>query len=97
MMAERNYWLDLFTPQTWNEFLKAGSLISGFRESRWNVVQKIEEGDYLLCYLTGISRWVGILEVSSKKPFKDSKPVWNDEVFPCRVNVKPRWSPPNRP
>jgi predicted RNA-binding protein len=87
-MTERNYWLDLFTPQTWNEFLNAGSSVSGFRESRWSAVQKIEEGDYLLCYLTGISRWVGILEVTSKKPFKDSKPVWKDEVFPCRVNVK---------
>jgi hypothetical protein len=87
-MAERNYWLDLFTPQTWSEFLKAGSAVSGFRESRWNSVQKIEEGDYLLCYLTGISRWVGILEVTSKKPFKDSKPIWKDEVFQCRVKVK---------
>ena len=51
-------------------------------------MQKIEEGDYLLCYLTGISRWVGILEVTSKKPYKDSKPIWKDEVFPCRVKVK---------
>jgi hypothetical protein len=87
-MTERNYWLDLFTPQTWSEFLKAGSSISGFRESRWNAVQKIEEGDYLLCYLTGVSRWVGILEVTSKKGFKDNTPIWKDEDFPCRVNVK---------
>jgi hypothetical protein len=75
MMVDRNYWLDLFTPQTWNEFLKAGSSVSGFRESRWSAVQKIQEGDYLLCYLTGISRWVGVLEVTSKKSFKDSKPI----------------------
>ena len=87
-MAERNYWLDLFTPQTWSEFLEAGSSISGFRESRWNAVQKIEEGDYLLCYLTGVSRWVGILEVTSKKGFKDNTPIWKDEEFPCRVKVK---------
>jgi hypothetical protein len=87
-MSERNYWLDLFTPQTWNEFLKAGSSISGFRESRWSSVQKIQKGDYLLCYLTGISRWVGVLEVTSKKPFKDNKPIWKDEEFPCRLNVK---------
>lgn len=87
-MAERNYWLDLFTPQTWDEFLKAGSSVSGFRESKWNVVQKIQTGDYLLCYLTGISRWVGVLEVTSKKSFKDNSPIWKDDYFPCRLKVK---------
>jgi predicted RNA-binding protein len=88
-MPERSYWLDLFTPQTWREFQKAGSSVSGFRESRWGSVQKIQKGDYFLCYLTGVSRWVGILEVTSSKPFKDSTPIWKDEDFPCRVKVKP--------
>lgn len=87
-MAERSYWLDLFTPQTWNEFLKAGASVSGFRDSKWGFVQKIQPGDYLLCYLTGISRWVGILEVTSKKPYKDNAPIWKDDVFPCRLKVK---------
>jgi len=39
--------------------------VSGFRESRWATVQKIKPGDYLLCYLTGISRFIGALEVVS--------------------------------
>jgi predicted RNA-binding protein len=86
-MPERSYWLDLFTPQTWKEFQDAGSSVSGFRESRWSTVQKLQKGDYLLCYLTGISRWVGILEVKSK-PFRDNAPIWKDENFPCRVRVK---------
>jgi hypothetical protein len=51
-MASRNYWLDLFTGTTWQEFLDAGATVSGFRESRWSTVQKIRKGDYLLCYLT---------------------------------------------
>lgn len=88
-MPERSYWLDLFTPQTWQEFRKAGSSVSGFRESRWGAVQKIQKGDYLLCYLTGVSRWVGILEVTSGKAFKDNSPIWKDENFPCRAKVKP--------
>jgi hypothetical protein len=87
-MAERGYWLDLFTPQTWDEFIKAGSLISGFRDSRWSYVQKMQKGDYLLCYLTGVGRWVAILEVTSTKPFKDTAPIWKDDVFPCRIKVK---------
>jgi len=51
-MTNRNYYLDLFTGATWYEFKAAGATVSGFRESRWNTVQKIRPGDYLLCDLT---------------------------------------------
>lgn len=85
----RNYWLDLFTGKTWDEFRKAGSAVSGFRESRWTTMQRLERGDYLLCYLTGISRFVGALEVTSA-PFRgDKHDIWLDENFPCRIRVKP--------
>lgn len=86
-MTKRNYWLDLFTGATWNEFKKAGSKISGFRESRWNTVQKIKPGDYFLGYLTGVSRFIGILEVTDG-PYRDKTPIWKDEDFPCRLKVK---------
>ncbi len=86
-MTKRNYWLDLFTGSTWDEFKKAGAKISGFRESRWNTVQKIKPGDYLLCYLTGVSRFIGVLEVIDI-PYKDKSPIWKDEEFPCRLKVK---------
>jgi hypothetical protein len=33
-VAGRNYYIDLFTGFTWDEFKKAGGNISGFRESR---------------------------------------------------------------
>jgi len=84
---KRNYWLDLFTGTTWNEFKAAGSKVSGFRQSRWNTMQKIKQGDYLLCYMTGISRFIGVLEVLSEA-FKDDSPIWKDEDFPCRFEVK---------
>jgi hypothetical protein len=87
-MPNRNYWVDLFTGGTWEEFLAAGGNISGSRESRWPVLQKVKPGDYLLCYLTGVMRFIGVLEVTSA-PFKDSSPIWKDEVFPCRLRVKP--------
>lgn len=41
----------------------------------------------MLCYLTGVSRWIGILEVVSL-PFRDQSPIWKDEDFPCRIRVK---------
>jgi len=86
-MTKRGYWLDLFTWTTWQEFNAAGAKVSGFRESRWNTVQKIKTGDYFLCYLTGVSRFIGILEVTDV-PYKDKTPIWKDEDFPCRLKVK---------
>jgi hypothetical protein len=83
----RSYWLDLFTDQTWREFLVAGGSVSGFSEHRWSVAKRIRPGDYLLCYLTGVSRWIGILEVVGE-PFKDSAPIWQDGAFPSRLPVK---------
>lgn len=87
-MPNRNYWLDLFTGTTWEEFKNAGGSTSGFRKSRWKSVQQIKPGDYLLCYLTGVTRFIGILEVTSK-PFQDNSPIWKDEDFPSRLKVKP--------
>jgi hypothetical protein len=62
------YWIDLFTMETWQEFLSHGGDVSGFSEKRRATVQRIKPGDYLLCYLTRVSRWVGVLEVEGE-PF----------------------------
>jgi hypothetical protein len=84
---ERSYWLDLFTDQTWREFLNAGGDVSGFSAFRWNTVKRIKPKDYLLCYLTGVSRWIGILEVVGE-PFQDSARIWSDWEFPSRIKVR---------
>lgn len=87
-MPQRAYWLDLFTPATWQEFLDAGASVSGFRGSRWNAVRQLKPGDYLICYLTQVSRIIAILEVTSE-PFQDSETkIWKNEVFPSRVEVR---------
>lgn len=83
----RDYWLDLFSWDTWSEFLKAGGRVSGFREFRWKTVQRMARGDYLLCYLTGISRFIGLLRVTGE-PYKDKTPIWSSEDFPSRIPVK---------
>lgn len=81
------YWLDLFTHQTWNEFLTAGANVSGFRENRWKSVQSMKVGDVLLCYLTGVSRWIGLLEVTGSG-FKDTTPIWSANEFSARIPVR---------
>ncbi|MFI5200941.1 MAG: hypothetical protein ACHQNE_00960 [Candidatus Kapaibacterium sp.] len=82
-----NYWLDLFTGTTWDEFIRSGSRISGFRPSQSKMVQKIKPGDVLLCYLTGVSRWVGALRVI--KQSTDKSKIWSSEDFPARLEVEP--------
>lgn len=77
----------LFTGKTWEEFLAAGGTVAGFRESRWSTVQRMQRADVLLCYITGVSRWIGALEVTGN-PYLDSTSMWKDEVFPARVPVK---------
>lgn len=82
-----NYWLDLFTGTTWDEFRKAGSNISGFSQRRHRVIEEIKPGDIFLCYLTGVMRWVGALEVIG--PTNDTSTIWMDADFPVRFEVRP--------
>jgi hypothetical protein len=82
-----SYWLDLFTDQTWKEFLQSGGTVSGFRESRWAYARQIKPGDRFLCYLTGVSRFVGLLEVVSEA-YRDETPIWSREVFSVRLKVR---------
>jgi hypothetical protein len=86
------YWLDLFTGQTWKEFREAGANLSGFRHRVRATVAKIQPGDILLCYLTGVMRWVGALEVIG--PSTESRPIWSFGDFPARlgVNTDARWA-----
>lgn len=81
----RTYWLNLFTVETWKEFQDHGGNVSGFNEKRWSTVRRIKPGDYLLCYLTRVSRWVGLLEVVGE-PFFDEEPIWSSQGLsqPCR-------------
>lgn len=82
-----NYWLDLFTGTTWNEFCVAGAKVSGFRARMRGAAAKVKPGDVLLCYLTGVMRWVGALEVVGLS--QDKTRIWRDEEFPVRFEVKP--------
>jgi hypothetical protein len=81
------YWLDLFTGTTWKEFLDAGAAVSGFSPRKKATVDQIKPGDVLLCYMTGVMRWVGALEVVG--PSTDQKRIWKETEFPARLSVKP--------
>jgi hypothetical protein len=82
-----NYWLDLFTGTTWSEFRDAGANVSGFRAKQAKWAQRMKSGDIFLCYLTGVMRWVGALEVIGLST--DTRQIWKGQDFPVRFDVKP--------
>ncbi|MFA5761896.1 MAG: hypothetical protein WC877_09105 [Dehalococcoidales bacterium] len=85
-----SYYLDLFSPQTHKAFSDSNRDVSGFRLRQLNAAKKIKIGDKLICYITNISRWTGILEVTSSY-FEDLTPIFygKDDPFIVRFKVKP--------
>ncbi|MFN8582513.1 MAG: hypothetical protein U0163_16255 [Gemmatimonadaceae bacterium] len=81
-----NYWLDLFTGTTWNEFRKAGASVSGFRNDA-PVCSPGQDGGRPPLLPTGVMQWVGALEVLG--PTTDTSPIWSSDAFPVRFAVKP--------
>jgi len=72
------YWLNLFTPETWNEIGGIDYSVTGFRENRRARAEQVEVGDLFLCYLTGKSRFVGVLEATGGA-------YWDDQTQICKA------------
>ena len=89
------YYINLFSPETYETFTKSDQSVSGFRVRQENAASRIKVGDKLICYMTKLGRWVGILEVESKY-FKDNSPIFyqSDDPFVVRFKVRPiAWLP----
>jgi EVE domain len=86
------YRLDLFTPYTWTRFQEHGASVSGFRpRQRHTAFERVKAGDLFLCYLVKLSRWCGVLEVTSAA-YEDGTPIFAEEndPFPIRFKVAPK-------
>jgi hypothetical protein len=81
------YFIDLFSPETYEAFKKSSQDISGFRLRHKNMAERIKPGDFFVCYLTRVSRWFGILEVL-EGPFIDDKPIFTQENDPFVVRFR---------
>lgn len=83
----------LFSPETYESFLRSSRSVAGFRERQRNL-HVLRQGDQLVCYVTGVSRWVALLEVEGG-PFRDDTPLFSLQNDPyvvrflvaCRVCV----------
>jgi len=84
------YYLDLFSPGTYEAYKCSDKSISGFRMRQKNAAERIKPGGKFLCYMTRLGRWFGVLEVRNG-PFVDNTPRFypEDDPFIIRFSVTP--------
>jgi hypothetical protein len=84
------YYIDLFSPETYDAFSRSQRDISGFRLRHKNIAERIKPGDTFVCYLTRLSRWFGLLKVIDG-PFIDNKPIFvaENDPFVVRFHITP--------
>jgi hypothetical protein len=86
-----SYFLNLFSPETWEAFRGHGADISGFRpRQRRTAIERVKQGDIFLCYLVRLSRWCGVLEVASQAFIDESVIFADPDPFVVRFKVGPR-------
>ena len=89
------YYIDLFSPETYEAFGRSTQDISGFRMRHKGMADRIKSGDMFACYVTRVSRWCGLLEIL-EGPFIDNKPIFlpENDPFVVRFRVRPKvWLP----
>lgn len=79
-----------FNGTTYEEFQRAGANVLGFRTGAQNqaAFSKIEPGDTIIGYITGVGRWVAVLDVIGHSSSKTK--IWQGDEFPLRLEVKAR-------
>jgi hypothetical protein len=59
----------------------------GFNEKKASTVAKLAPGDRILCYLSKVSAFVGVLKVTGPS-YAGSTIIWTDGLFPIRLPVQ---------
>jgi hypothetical protein len=83
------YYLQLFSPETYEAFGRSDRTISGFRTRQRNAASRVERGDRLVSYMTKLHRWMGILEVV-EGPFEVNSPIFYSASDPFVVRFRVR-------
>jgi hypothetical protein len=89
------YFVHVFSPETYEAFSRSDRTVSGFGLRQQGIAGRLMAGDRLVCYMTKLSRWVGVLEVL-EGPYVDETPLFfpDGDPFVVRFRVKPiAWLP----
>jgi hypothetical protein len=85
------YFIDLFSPETYEAFSRSSRDVSGFRLRHQRMAERLAPADIFVCYLTRLSRWFRLLEVV-QGPFIDDTPIFLPESDPFVVRLHVRTS-----
>lgn len=83
------YFVNLFSPQTYKSVSDSEFTLTGFKLRQKKAAERIKIGDKFICYLTKLSRWFAVYEVTSEC-FEDSTPVFVKEDDPYVLRFKVR-------
>jgi hypothetical protein len=87
MSNNLRYYIGLFSVDSWQQFRRAGAQVMGFREGKAKAASRLQLGDVILCYLTKVSAFIGVMEVTGPS-YQDQTLIWSDGLFPVRLSVR---------
>lgn len=79
-----DYYATIFSPETRDAFLERDRSEVGFSE-RTRRPERLRRDDILICYLTKVSRWYGLLEVVDGQTHRDE----SHSPYSIRLRVRP--------
>ena len=88
----RNYWMLAISPENYQVTKDLGFTVQGLRSALKRKAQRMEVGDRMLFYVTGIQRFAASATVSATF-FEEHSRLWKDqnanEDYPYRVHIEP--------
>jgi hypothetical protein len=84
------HYVTLFSPETYRRFSESKRDRAAVTLRQRKAAERVLPGDVLVAYLTGLSRWVGLFEVTGSA-YQDSTPLFveGDDPFVIRFPIKP--------
>lgn len=84
------FYTNLFSPDTYETFSRSDRTVSGFSKHQHAWARRIQKGDRFICYMTKMSRWVGVLEVLDECYVDDTPLFYPDgDPYVIRFKVQP--------
>jgi EVE domain-containing protein len=87
----RNFWMIVCNQENFGISKDLGFTIQGLKAEYRRKVQRVEAGDRLLYYVSGIRRFTATALVTSSYQ-EDASPIWKNEGstgWPYRISIKP--------
>lgn len=85
-------YLVVTSPENWRTTEELGWRILGLKSTRRNVASGLHAGDRVICYATGVKRFLGVVEVDADC-YEEHTRIWTgknaSEVYPYRYPIHP--------